>query len=122
MTDSEFFFDTFAFFEIIYGNPKYEKYKAVRVVTTVFNIAELNYGLKKELDKATANKITEKYYSLITNIGLEELQEAMDLKIKNKSLSAADAIGYAVAKKHCVKFLTGDKEFKNLPNVEFVEK
>lgn len=122
MTDFAFFFDTFALFEIIYGNPKYEKYKSARAITTILNIAELNYGLKKEFDKATANRITEKYYPLAIDIGLEELQEAMDLKIKNKQLSAADAIGYTAAKSHGVKFLTGDKEFEKMPNVEFVKK
>ena len=48
MNEEKFFFDTYAFFEIIRGNPKYEKYKNVIAITTIFNLAELNYNLKKK--------------------------------------------------------------------------
>ena len=32
-----------------------------------------------------------------------------------------DCVGYVVAKRVGVKFLTGDREFKDMPNVEFVK-
>lgn len=41
---------------------------------------------------------------------------------KSKELSTADCIGYAYALKNDLIFLTGDKEFAGLPNVEFVRK
>ena len=45
-------------------------------------------------------------------------------KIKNikRSLSYADCIGYIIALRYGIKFLTGDKEFETLENVEFVKK
>ena len=61
MSEQTFFFDTYAFFEIIRGNPKYDKYKEVNVATTIFNLAELNYNLKKEMKDEMANEFTEKY-------------------------------------------------------------
>lgn len=52
----------------------------------------------------------------------QELKEAMDFKIKHKKFSIPDVIGYIVAKRHKVKFLTGDEGFRHFPNVEFVKK
>ncbi len=117
-----YFFDTYAFFEIIEGNPNYEKYQDSKAITTIFNLAELNYNLKKEKDKKTSDYLTEKYWDLLVDISLEDLKEAMNLKIKYKDLSIPDVIGYIIAKKHKVKFLTGDEGFRNFDNVEFVKK
>jgi uncharacterized protein len=119
--DELYFFDTYAFFEIINGNLNYEKYKEANVITSIFNLAELNYGLKKEKDEKSADEITEKYRTFLVEVTLEDVKEAMNLKIKNKQMSIPDVIGYIIAKKHHAKFLTGDKEFKDLPNVEFVK-
>ena len=46
----------------------------------------------------------------------------MTMKSKNKQLSIPDAIGYIIAKKLNIKFLTGDERFRNFENVEFVKK
>lgn len=40
---------------------------------------------------------------------------------KSKELSTADCVGYAYALKNGLTFLTGDKEFEGLLNVEFVK-
>lgn len=118
----EYFFDTYAFFEIIRANPKYEKYRDATVITTIFNLAELNYGLKKETDKRKADEITKKYFPLLVEVSIDDIQKAMDLKISNKALSIPDAIGYTIAKREKMKFLTGDEAFKSMNNVEFVKK
>ncbi len=116
-----YFFDTYAFFEIINGNPNYKKYGEINVITTIFNLAELNYVLKKEKDEKAANEITEKYRTFLVEVTLDDVKEAMSLKNKNKQMSIPDVISYIVAKKYNAKFLTGDKEFKDMPNVEFVK-
>lgn len=117
-----YFFDTYALFRIIEGNPNYAPYQNSKAITTIFNLAELNYNLKKEKDKKTADEITKKYWDLLVEVSLEDLKEAMDLKIKYKDLSIPDVIGYIIAKKQGVKFLTGDEGFRNFDNVEFVKK
>ncbi len=122
MNDEAYFFDSYALFEIVKGNPKYDKYRNSAGIITIFNLVELNYGLKKEIDNETADTITEKYCPAIVEIGFGEVKEAANLKIRKKGLSHPDAIGYIVAKKHNVKFLTGDEAFKKMPNVEFVKK
>jgi len=116
-----FFLDTYAIFEFLSGNPNYTKYKKARHTLTIFNLIELNYNLKKEISKSKADKITSDYYPLATNILLEDIISAMDLKSKNRKLSAPDCIGYTVAKRLGAKFLTGDKAFENIQGVEFVK-
>jgi predicted nucleic acid-binding protein len=116
-----YFFDTYAFFEIIRGNPSYTKYVEAEVITTLFNLAELNYNLKKEKDKKIADEITDKYKDYCIPVSLEDIKKAMDLKLQHKKLSIPDSIGYTLAKKHDVKFLTGDEGFRDFSNVEFVK-
>jgi predicted nucleic acid-binding protein len=119
---SEFFFlDTYAIFEFINGNPAYKKFSSCRAVTTIFNLSEFNYNLKKELDKRSADKITQKYSSILVSVLVEDVINAMDLKVKEKNLSIPDCIGFVVAKRLGAKFLTGDKAFEKMNNVEFVK-
>lgn len=117
-----FFFDTYAIFEVLNANPKYEPYTEAQIITTMFNLAELNYNLKKEKNKEIADKITEKYWESVVEVTLEDIKNAMDMKTKNRDFSIPDVIGYAVAKRHNVKFLTGDEDFNGMENVEFIKK
>ena len=116
-----YFFDTYAFFEIINGNPSYKSYTDAQIITTLFNLAELNYGLKKRMDKQKADEYTDKYSKFIVEVSIEDIKKAMDLKSGNKDLSIPDAVGYIIAKKHGIKFLTGDNGFEDMENVEFVK-
>jgi predicted nucleic acid-binding protein len=116
-----FFFDTYALFEIIRGNPNYAQYKNKKAIITIFNLAEFNYNLKKEHTKGIADKISGEYKQSVVKVSFNDITEAMDMKSKNRHLSIPDVIGYAVAKRLNIKFLTGDKEFANLQNVEFVK-
>ena len=40
---------------------------------------------------------------------------------KQRNLSSTDCISYFMAKDLGIKFLTGDKEFSNFENVEFIK-
>ncbi len=122
MNEEAFFFDTYALFEIIKGNPKYEKYKGAAGMITIFNLAELNYGLKKEMNWEAAENITDKYAPLLVEVSVNDVREAMSLRIRKKQLSIPGVVGYVIARKHKLRFLTGDKEFEKMLNVEFVKK
>ena len=117
-----FFFDTYALFEIVRGSPAYLPYVEALAATTIFNLAEFNYGLKKEIDSHAADLLTEKFSLYLMEVTVQDVQKAMSLKLKQKDLSIPDAVGYVVAQRLRVKFLTGDEDFKNLPDVEFVKK
>ncbi|MFH1390856.1 MAG: PIN domain-containing protein [Candidatus Diapherotrites archaeon] len=118
-----YFFDTYAFFEIINGNPNYSKYIRVIGGTTKLNLMELHYGLLREYGKKFAD---EKYDALTKNIiDIDDstIKEANEFRLKNrkKKFSYADCIGYVLANKRNLVFLTGDNGFKNMKNVEFVK-
>lgn len=123
MTDI-FFFDSYALFEIISGNLKYKPYIKSRVVTTKLNIFEVYHGLIRDIDEEEAEKFLEYYYPFIIDFIEEDVRNAAKLKVqyKKRDLSMTDCIGFALAKRLGIKFLTGDKGFKDLDNVEFVKK
>lgn len=121
MSDT-YFFDTYAFFEIIRGNPRYESYKDAGIVTTIFNLAELAYGLKKEMSEQVADEYLRRYWLFAVDVTHEDVKKATSLKNKRREMSIPDTIGYTVAQRLRIKFLTGDDDFKDFPNVEFVKK
>ena len=117
-----YFFDTYAIIEILKGNDNYEKYKKNKVLTGILNIIELHYFLLRR-DEQLARKITLDYSKFILPLTLDIIFEANIFRYKNKrkKISTADSIGYVLALKNNILFLTGDKEFKGLDNVEFVD-
>jgi len=119
-----YFFDTYAFIEIVKENKNYLSYVSdVKVITTRLNLMELHYILLRNLSKNEADF----YYSLLlpfaVDISDDVIKKANELKLfyKKRKLSYIDCIGYVLAKMHGVKFLTGDKEFRDLDSVEFVK-
>ena len=122
--DEAYFFDTYAIIEIIKGNPNYLKYKDVASAITLFNVVELHYSLLREYSSVLADAVAGKYAEFQVEIDFEIIKTANTLKLQHRkrNLSAADVIGYATAQKLGIKFLTGDYDFKDMVNVEFVKK
>jgi len=119
---TEYIFDTYAIIEIIEGNQSYEKFIDDEILINEFIFAELCYNLIK-FDYPKKDYYLEKYKSFITNIDSEVIRKAMEFRYANKKkkMSMTDCVSYFQAKKLEIKFLTGDKEFENLDNVEFVK-
>ena len=121
---SSFFFDTYALFELINGSPSYKKYeKNINSLTTKFNLMELHYNLLRLKGKETADFYFNKFNEFCIPVDDDTIKEANELKIKisKRDVSYVDCIGYTLAKKRNAKFLTGDEQFKDLDNVEFVK-
>jgi len=121
---SEYFYDSYAIIEYLKGNKKYQKYfKEPIGVTTRLNLMEVYYSLLG--DEVYAEEVYSSFLSVIIDPSDEEIRNAMkkrkELKEKGLNISYADAIGYSISIERKIKFLTGDKEFRNLPNVEFVK-
>jgi uncharacterized protein len=74
------------------------------------------------MPKEKADNFTADYYGYIVEVNLEDIKKATDLMLQHKNLSIPDAIGYIIAKRYKVKFLTGDDDFKEFDNVEFIKK
>ncbi len=119
-----FFFDTYAFYEIIEGNENYSAYaKNVAIVTTKLNLMELHYGLLIQYGKKEAEHYFDELSKFTIEISDEMIKKANEFRasLKKKSLSYVDCVGYVIAKSRNIKFLTGDKGFEGLDNVEFVK-
>ena len=58
----------------------------------------------------------------ITKLTAKVIKQAMKFRYEHKKrkMSMTDCISYFQAKELGLKFLTGDKEFQDLDNVEFV--
>lgn len=119
-----YFFDTYAFFELIKGNPNYKDFsKGVSLITTKLNLMELYYWLLRRKGKDTAENYYQTFLPYCIEITDNVIKEACEfrLKYKNKEFSYIDCIGYIIALKKRIKFLTGDIEFQNIENVEYVK-
>lgn len=119
----KYFWDSFALVEITKNNPNYLPYADEITVTTFFNLVELYYSTLKDFDEEIAKTVYYKFKDCIQDVSDEIIFEAMKfrkLHIKKK-FSYTDCIGYNFALKNNLKFLTGDKEFESMNNVEFVK-
>ena len=122
MNNKTFVFDTYAIIEIIQGNKNYRTYLDSKIIINNFIFAELCYNLFKDKE-LKAKEILNKYSKYIAPLKPEWIEEAMEfrLKWKDRKVSMTDCIGYVMAKRLGIKFLTGDKEFEKLEEVEFVK-
>ena len=118
-----YLFDTYALIEILRGNPAYAAYENAIPQTTLLNIAELQYFLLREVGEEKAVLFLKEFRAVLVDINEEITFEAMRFRLKHKKsrISMTDAVGYVAARRYRLRFLTGDKEFERLPNVEFVK-
>ncbi|MBI2598522.1 MAG: PIN domain-containing protein [Candidatus Diapherotrites archaeon] len=120
---TEFVFDTYAIIEIIKGNPNYKRYLESIPIINTFVLAELCYALISDHGKQVAFYYTSQYEKFVAQANGSMIKEAAFFRYRNKkrNFSFTDCISYVQSRKLQVKFLTGDKQFENLPNVEFVK-
>lgn len=117
----KFFLDTFAMMEIIKGNARYQKYLDSELFTSLMNLYELFYNLLKVSDEKSAEDKFFQFKEFLFPIGDNHIFLASKFRLQNIKLgvSYVDCLGYVIAKEEGMKFLTGDKAFKKLGNVEF---
>lgn len=122
-SEESYFFDSYAFFEILKANKNYTKYTEVEIITTKLNLFELYLGTVREKSETEAREVLDLYYQFAVDFDKKTIEEAAKLKnqLNKRDVSMTDCIGYTMAKQLGIKFLTGDKEFENLENVEFVK-
>lgn len=120
----DFFYDTYAIISLIEGSENYNKYKSNIITTSILNFAELYNIFLRNQGKQTAD-----YWAKKLNFNFLEIAplvsiEASKFRFDNKKeeLSLVDCIGYILALKSNLKFLTGDEKFRDKDNVEFVSK
>ncbi|MFH1391915.1 MAG: PIN domain-containing protein [Candidatus Diapherotrites archaeon] len=119
-----FFADTYAIIDFLKGNPRYKKYFVQHdFITTKLNLLELYYSALSEESQELADEYYNSFLSKTIEIEDDDFKKAAKFKFKHKkqNISYVDAIGYQIANSRKIKFLTGDKEFRKMSNVEFVK-
>jgi predicted nucleic acid-binding protein len=121
------FADTYALIELLKGNPNYESYSDVELVSTEFNILELAYALFRDFGPDEAEKVMKSVRAKIDVMLTNDTDyiNASSLRLSEnrtgKKLSLVDALGYSYSIKLGIKFLTGDREFSGMEDVEYAK-
>jgi len=124
---ARYYADTYALVEILRGSSAYERYAGEELVTSEFNLLELAYALTRDYGREKAVEVLKIVRAFVTIVQTtdEDYAEAsalrIELKKQDKNLSLIDALGYVLAKRLRILFLTGDREFKDLDNVEYIK-
>ncbi|MBU2496698.1 MAG: PIN domain-containing protein [Nanoarchaeota archaeon] len=118
-----YFFDSYALIEIVKGSENYKRFQDSRIITTKLNLLEVHYILLRDVSKEIADRFLLEYYVALIDFNKQDIIQSNEfkLKYKDRNLSMTDCLGYILSKKLEIKFLTGDKEFKDLLNVEFMK-
>src|SRR3989338_3124770 len=120
-----YFFDSYALVEIIKGSESYKAYKDKKIITTLLNLMELHYSVMRDLGMEKAVKFFEELKEFTIEFSETDILNANYFRYKQnktgKNISYIDALGYVISLKKGIKFLTGDNEFEQLENVEFVK-
>ncbi|MBI4452451.1 PIN domain-containing protein [Candidatus Woesearchaeota archaeon] len=118
-----YFFDTYAIMALMEKNPNYDIFKDIKIIACVMNIGEIYNIILREKSKNAADEWFSNISFELLEITPEIIVKAVYFKHlnKKKNISSTDAVGYILSLKHNLKFLTGDRQFENLPNVEFVK-
>ncbi len=118
-----YFFDTYAIIEMLNNSSSYEFAKDETITTSVLNIAEIYNIILREKGKNAADAWYATIQYKLLEITPPIIVEAVYFRYLNRrdNISLADTVGYTLALRHKLRFLTGDSKFKNFSNVEFVK-
>ncbi len=122
MTGEAYFFDSYALVELLEANPSYETYKTKNITCSRLNLFETYYAILKKVGQEAADGFLNRFDGTIADIGNDVIRSAalFRWKYRERRISMTDAIGFTIAAKLGMPFLTGDRQFEDLPNVEFV--
>ncbi|MBI2148899.1 PIN domain-containing protein [Candidatus Woesearchaeota archaeon] len=115
--------DTYALVEIYLGNPNFTRFFNEEVIISDLTLAEFYGDLYRKYNEKTAEYWFRKLSNISQIVPKEILIKAIKYRIDNKkqNLSFFDCVGYIFALENGIKFVTGDKEFKDKEGVEFVK-
>jgi len=116
--------DSYALMEIMNGNPKFAHYLNLKFIIADMTLAEFYGVILREQGEEKADYWLDKFQAFSMNVSLNILTKAVKFRYVNrdKNISLIDAIGYIFSKENNYIFVTGDREFEKLENVEFIKK
>lgn len=117
-----FFFDTYALIERQSGSAAYAPFAPMPVFTHQFNLYEFVTAIVRVADEGRAREELRLLAPNLLEAETDDLFAAARFKRlqARKRVSYVDALGYVLARKHGMRFLTGDRAFKGIENVEHV--
>ena len=118
-----YFFDTYALVELLVDNPSYKRYGDAQLTVSALNIGEFYLFLARTYGAREADKQLASLTFNIVELTQRRVIESARFKLlySSRNVSWADCAGYVIARELNLKFLTGDVQFKGMPNVEFVK-
>jgi len=117
-----FFLDTFAMVEILEGNANYEEYLDEALATGWLQLYELHFVKLRSSEAETARKAIGTFRPFRLQVEEDDIVAASRFKLQHRrrKLSYADALGHQMAARRGMRFLTGDRAFRDIDGVEFV--
>lgn len=119
-----YFYDSYAVIEYLNANPAFIPYFEEHTgMLSLLNILEIYYSVLNDVNQEKADTVLMTILPLQINPTEETIKKAMLFRQKHKknNLSYADCLGYQLALEKGIKFLTGDRQFKDIANVEFLQ-
>ncbi len=122
---TKYFYDSYAVMAYLSDNQNYKSYfEENDGFLTKLNLLEIYYRTLEVHGSTAASQVITVFSKYVVDFQQSDIEGSMALRLKLKkngrNISYADALGYFFSLKANVKFLTGDKWFKGLENVEFV--
>lgn len=117
------YLDTYALAEIAEGNPAFAKYIEEDFIISDLTLAEFYWVLLRDKGRELAEHWHERLMDYAVPAAQSILISAMRFRHseRKRNLSFFDCVGYIFAIEKGIPFVTGDKEFKFLKNVEFLK-
>jgi len=119
-----YYFDTYALIELL-SRKDFVRYSAKGFVTSRWNLAELLVVDLREHGEAAARRHFQRFLGACEDPTDEDLFQAArfreEQRRRRRLLSYVDALGYVLATRLSVRFLTGDGAFRGLPHVLFAK-
>ena len=118
-----YYCDSYAIIALAESDPSYDNYQSIEIITSVLNIGEIYQIILRKKGKEKADGWFKEINFKLLEITPDVIVGAIYFRHlhKKEDISLLDAVGYKLSLKHKLKFITGDQQFENLPNVEFVK-
>lgn len=117
-----YFLDAYAMVAILEGHPAYSPYAEGSFATNRLHLYELHYHELRARDRTKAFEALRLFGPFEQRIEDDDIAAASAFRLANrrKRFSYADALGYQMAVRRGMRFLTGDRAFRGMRHVEFV--
>jgi predicted nucleic acid-binding protein len=123
------FYDSYAVLAYISGEKAFAKYfdgQSSGGVLTKLNLMEIYFRAAKLHGHEAAREVIDRFSRYLVDFDIDDIAGSMKLreelmKTRRMNISYVDALGYYLAKKMRIPFLTGDRQFADLAGVKFVK-